>query len=157
LAAFTEKTVVSVTNDYGFAENYRTWRSDNAAVGTKTLGFSTSLFNNRRYIGPHSSGTTLTSAQILTLDDASTGTSNVSGTWAGTFTAVANGTGEYVYYTYPGTITGNPVFYIDGFETSFNNASTVSHTNDSGYAEAYQQWRSGQPGLGTTTVEVRAT
>lgn len=34
---FTDKGTVSHTNDSGFTETYRLWRSDNAALGSTTV------------------------------------------------------------------------------------------------------------------------
>ena len=148
----------ALTNDFSVAVGTTSqYVSENTAPGTATL-IGTSSFTNRRiFMGPEDNGTTLSSTEILALDDTASGTSAIQGTWLGTYTVIANGTANFIYHCYPASFTGNPVYYIGGFETSFLNAGTTLGTNAWGWAESYQQWRSGQGGLGTTTVEVRAT
>ena len=60
---------------------------------------------------------------------------------------------EYIYYFCPVAL-GNCTFKVGGFEGGFDLIATNDMTNDFGYTESYNVYRSAQAGLGETTVEV---
>jgi len=70
-----------------------------------------------------------------------------------TFT-VAPGSGQYIYYAAP-TSYGTPTFIVNSFEGGFDFIATVAVTNAHGVTENYDLWRSHNPNLGTTTVQVQ--
>lgn len=71
---------------------------------------------------------------------------------AKTFTVNA-AAGEYIWYACPVRY-GTPAFNVGGFDGGFSKVKTFDFTNASNYTEAYQVWRSDNPGLGNTTVKV---
>jgi len=71
-----------------------------------------------------------------------------------TFTVTA-GAGEHIYYAYPAAY-GAATFFVEGFEGGFDLVSdSISVTNPFGVAQNYRLYKSTNPNLGTTTVEVR--
>lgn len=62
--------------------------------------------------------------------------------------------GEYIIYAIPARL-GSVVFYVGGFEGGFEDPVEQSLMNSSGYQETYRVYRSTQPNLGNTTVEVK--
>lgn len=107
---------------------------------------STTLnFYNGIYYGA-ASGTTYDSAFVLTL------TKVLSGSKARTFTANA-GEGQYIYYCLPSRL-GTPSFNVGGFDGGFSKVTSISFTNNSGYTENYDIWKSDNANLGSTTVKV---
>jgi len=105
-------------------------------------------FHNRRHWGVTTKTDTYTSADIggFTSDELSNARTK-------TFTTVPS-SGEYIVYAYPDRL-GAGTFYVGGFEGGFEAAETVSRTNDSGFVEDYCVYRSSNPNLGSTEVEVR--
>ena len=71
---------------------------------------------------------------------------------AKTFTVNA-GANQYIWFACPYSF-GTPKFKVGGFDGGFRLMSTFTHTNASGYESNYQVWRSDNPSLGSTTVEV---
>lgn len=69
---------------------------------------------------------------------------------AKTFTVNAEA-GKHIYYIIPSRY-GIPVFKVGGFEGGFGKLGTVNFTNASSYAEKYDVYKSGNAGLGNTTV-----
>lgn len=69
-----------------------------------------------------------------------------------TFT-VSPGVGEYIYFAAPSSY-GTPTFIIGGFEGGFDLVGTVSVTNGYGVTQNYDLWKSHNPNLGSTTVQV---
>lgn len=76
----------------------------------------------------------------------------LSGNKLKSFTATA-GEGEYLWYCQPKTY-GTCTFAVGGFEGGFSLVNTVSLTNDSGFSETYDIYRSDYPSLGQTTVNI---
>jgi hypothetical protein len=70
-----------------------------------------------------------------------------------TFT-VAPGAGQFIYYAAP-TSYGSPTFFVGSFEGGFDFIGTIAVTNVHGVTENYDLWRSHNPNLGSTTVEVQ--
>lgn len=69
-----------------------------------------------------------------------------------TFTANA-AAGEYIFYVCPVEL-GSCTFKVGGFEGGFNLEQTMELTNNFGYTESFNIYKSAQAGLGETTVEV---
>lgn len=69
-----------------------------------------------------------------------------------TFT-VSPGVGQHIYYAAPSAY-GTPTFFVEGFEGGFDFVGTVSVTNGYGVAQNYGLWKSTNPNLGSTTVQV---
>lgn len=67
-----------------------------------------------------------------------------------TVTAAA---GEYIYYCLPSRL-GIPVFTVSGFIGGFSKVATTNFTNNSGYTESYDVYKSDNIGLGSTTITV---
>ena len=81
------------------------------------------------------------------------GSSELSGSRARTKTVTA-GAGQYIWFAYPARL-GAATFKVGGFEGGFTLVDgSFSHTNASGYTEAYRVYRSDNAGLGATTVVV---
>ena len=64
------------------------------------------------------------------------------------------GTGEYIIYAIPARL-GDVTFFVSGFEGGFEDPEEQTLTNQSGYQETYKVYRSTNPNLGDTTVEIR--
>lgn len=62
--------------------------------------------------------------------------------------------GNYIFYVIPASF-GTPVFYVGGFEGGFDLYKTFDFTNASGYTSSYNVYKSGNPNLGKTTVNVK--
>lgn len=70
-----------------------------------------------------------------------------------TFTVNAKA-GEFIYFAIPISY-GNAVFNIGGFDTEFEVVKEFAYTNILGYTNQYRIYKSGQSGLGDTTVIVK--
>jgi hypothetical protein len=104
-----------------------------AATISQVSGTITS--RNKRYWGV-SSNSSLTSNEIITLDS-----SEFSNTYTKTLFYVSP-TAEYIYYCYPSSIPGTPVFTVGGLTfTGIHNIGPVSVTNSYGHTENYNVWR----------------
>jgi hypothetical protein len=102
---------------------------------------------NQVYHGPSPAGAH-DDAFILAL-----ASSQLNKTRALTYTDTA-GASDFLYHALPSRL-GVPTFIIGGFESIYTLvANGVMVTNGSGFTEAYDLWRSTNPGLGSTTVEV---
>lgn len=71
----------------------------------------------------------------------------------GTITANAEA-GNYIYYAQPASF-ADPTFNIGGFDTEFELLHTFTFTNASGHEESYKVFKSGQAGLGSTSMVVK--
>ena len=69
-----------------------------------------------------------------------------------TFT-VNCGEGQFIFYCVPSRF-GSCSFKVGGFEGGFNKIDTVQYTNNSGYTESYDIYKSSNSNLGNTTVVV---
>ena len=119
--------------------------ADEPAQASKSATLS---FLNRVYWGAKAAPAQIDSAFILGL-----GNSELSGSRARTKTVTA-GAGQYIWFAYPARL-GAATFKVGGFDGGFTLVSdSFSHTNASGYAEAYRVYRSDNAGLGATTVVV---
>ena len=70
----------------------------------------------------------------------------------GNFT-VNCGENEFIYFCIP-TRFGTPRFSVGGFEGGFFKVDTIEFTNNFGYSENYDIYRSDNSSLGNTTVNV---
>ncbi len=140
--ALTAKALTGLT----VTEN-RTWKltatDERGAVATKTATLS---FLNGVYYGAGAAPAALDSAFILGL------TKTLTSTRKRTVTVDA-GQGEYIWYALPVRL-GACTFKVGGFEGGFGLIAEQDFTNAMGYTEPYYIYRSGQAGLGSTTVEV---
>lgn len=118
--------------------------SHSAKQVTKT---ATLTFMSKIYYGAASAPGTINSAFLLGLSNSELATSR-----AKTFTVNA-GSGKYIWYAVP-TSFGACSFNVGGFDGGFEPATTISHTNASGYTENYYVYRSTNANLGNTTVKV---
>jgi len=151
VAEFIEKqTALSHANDYGFVENFRTWRATTPAVGAVTAVVSTTEPANRFYMGPAANGTdTIANAEILALDDTADGESGLYSTQARTWTAIKIEAGEYLWYCHPDRVADLATIKdgTTGFAIAGSYRDNVTHTNQYGYQETYRCWRSDNPGI----------
>jgi hypothetical protein len=151
IAGFTEKqTTLSHTNDSGFVEDFRTWRSDNANFGdNKDVDVATSAGNNRFYMGPSTDTDPISNANILALDDTADGESGLYSSQARTWTAIKIEAGEYLWYCHPDRVADLSTIKdgTTGFAIAGSYRTNVSHTNQYGYVEDYRCWRSDNTGI----------
>ena len=71
---------------------------------------------------------------------------------AKTFT-VDCGNNQHIFYCIPSRL-GTPVFTVGGFSGGFYKVNTIQFSNDFGYVESYDIWKSTNNNLGNTTVVV---
>jgi hypothetical protein len=140
---------LSHTNDSGFVETFRLYRSTNTNFGaSKSVVTASSRRNNRIYMGP-STDTAISNANILALDDTVDGESIVSNTVARTYTAIKIEAGEYLWFCHPDAIADLATIKdgTTGFAIAGSYRTNVSHTNQYGYTETYRCWRSDNTGI----------
>lgn len=65
------------------------------------------------------------------------------------------GVGQYIVYAYPVRLGSNVEFWVENFEGGFEEPVELNLTNESGYIEKYYVYRSTNPNLGNTTVEIK--
>lgn len=145
---FQSPETVSVTNAAGFTENYKVYRSTNAALGNSTLVASTAS----NLIDPIYYGLSTKTGTFLEADVEGLATSVISNTKGRTISVTA-GANDYIVYALPVRL-GTVVFTVGGFEGGFEAPETVSITNVNGYTENYYVYRSANKNLGATTVVV---
>lgn len=125
--------------------------NDGKTSASKSLSIS---FQNYIYYGTSTEtadATVKASDFVLGLSNKKFGTSKNS---IGTITVNA-GAGEYIYVAIPAAWATSLTFKIGGFDTVFNAIGTFTHTNASGHESEYAVFRSGQAGLGSTTMVVQ--
>jgi hypothetical protein len=103
---------------------------------------------NRRYVGPDNNGGQLLTAEILALDSGPSGQSGLSNSKFGTFFNIDTVAGEYIYYCYRSALGAVSHFSIENEAAKFNSEGTMTHVNDLGYSETFQQYRSENTNLG---------
>ena len=128
----TTKTINSTTQ---FTLNV----NDGHSTDSKTVGV---LAANRIYYGVDTDLSNVTSLQSV-----------VSNNKNRVFTVTA-GAGQYIIYAYPKRL-GLSEFWVEQFEGGFDPPVEMSLTNTHGYTEAYYVYKSEQPNLGETEVEVK--
>ena len=150
------------TNDFGYAEDYKTYTSisQGSALGSNTLITSSSRPLNRIYIGPSTNGTaTITTAQILSLDDTADGTSRLSSIQAFNYTPIIISGSNYLWFCHPSAISDLITIKDNstGFAIGGAYQNNITHTNEYGFSETYRCWRSTNPGIFPTTSQVNIT
>lgn len=115
---------------------------------TATASASISFYNGV-YYGVAAEPASVDSAFILGLATKKLQSSRVT-----SFTVTA-GTGQYIWYALP-TSMGACSFKVGGFDGGFQPAVTVNYENSLGHKENYYVYRSDNPSLGNTTVNVAA-
>jgi hypothetical protein len=137
-AAFTQKdTNLSVTSTYGKVQNYNTFRSDLAQLGTVSVVVQSTAPPTRRYIGRAEQGTQLSEAQIEALAQTDLST-NVNDTWTGVTGFTTN---SRMWLCFPGALSTPSHFGLapnDGnYEEAAFTAQTVQTvTNQYGYVDS---------------------
>lgn len=117
---------------------------DQTKTATATVGIT---FMNNIYYGVSSDETPSAADTIPDLTAKLTNSRLQSGL------TVTAGEGQYVYYCVPARL-GECTFKVGGFAGGFEDAVTLSITNDAEYSEDYYVYRSTNPNLGTITIEV---
>ena len=93
------------------------------------------VFRNKRWWGVNSK-TSLSSTDIISLANSEFATDYLQ-----TKSFDATG-GKYIYFAFPSSFTGTPVFTIGGFTAPFDELASVSHTNQSGFTSNYRVFKS---------------
>lgn len=108
---------------------------DNSANNTASF-----YFRNGYYWGSQADVTTVTDANILALDGASSGSGKELATSRIKEFNGINGAGEYLVFAFPSSW-GTPVFVINGLtSTAWTKIRSDSFENINGYSETYQVW-----------------
>lgn len=139
VVSFRNKTYNNVTSNTSYTLK---GTSITGSTASKTLSVN---FYNGIYWGA-SSSSTYNDDFILKL------TKTISNSKARTITVNA-GTGEYIYYCLPARL-GTPTFKVGGFEGGFELVKTLSFTNSYKYIEKYNIYKSDNPNLGNTTINI---
>lgn len=113
--------------------------TDGHSTDSKTVGATTST---RIYYGADVDLSHVTSLQSIVSENKNR-----------TFTVTA-GAGEYIIYAYPKRL-GLSEFWVEQFEGGFDEPVEQTITSGSGHSEVYYVYKSEQPNLGETTVEVK--
>lgn len=129
--------------------NNKTWKlkaiDERDASAEKSLSIT---FHNGVYYGVAGEPTSYDSSFILGFK----ANKNLRGSKLPSFTVNA-GSGQYIYYCLPKRL-GTCAFTVGGFSGGFSLVTTISFTNESGYAEDYYIYKSDEANLGSTTVTV---
>lgn len=150
LSPFTSHTGPAINAGQAIGESV-TFRLTATVDGVQKTRDVTLTYYNERLWGVSTNAAIDTDAEIDTFHTSQN--KEISNTRVKTFTVTA-GVGEYIYYIIPNRF-GTPTFKVGGFEGGFSKVgSLVAYSNDRGYTENYDCWRSDQANLGTTTVEV---
>lgn len=160
VAGFSDMGTLSHTNDSGFVETFRAYRSDYTNFGaSKSVVTASSLRNNRIYCGPSTDADPISNANILALDDTADGESIVSSTLARTYTAIKIETAEYLWFCHPDRIPDLATIKdgTTGFAIAGSYRTDVVHTNGKGYTENYRCWRSDNTAIYPTGEDVVVT
>ena len=129
------KQYTGITNAQSFALNV----TDGNSSASKTVNVS---FANQIYYGAAPDISSVTSlSKVLSNNKERTITVNAEA-------------GKYIIYAIPARL-GDVTFYVGGFEGGFEEPVEQLLTNESGYQETYKVYRSTNPSLGETTVEIK--
>ena len=130
-------------------DNNKTWKliatDERGATSNKTTSIT---FHNGVYYGVSTEPSSYNSSFILGFKDKK----SLRGSKLPSFTVNA-GTEQYIYYCLPKRL-GTCAFSVGGFSGGFSLVTTISFTNESGYAEDYYIYKSDTANLGSTTVNV---
>ena len=142
---FSDTGIITLTGN-SYSSN-KTWvlsvTDDKGKTATKN---ATLQFLNRIYYGVAEIPSTIDNNFLFGL------TNMLSNTKARKIT-VNPSSGYYIWYACPSRL-GSCNFKVGGFDGGFELYSTFSHTNSNGYQENYYIYKSDNPSLGNTTVEV---
>ena len=164
-AAFQAIENITVTNIYGYKEDYDVYRSTATNIGGGK-GYLVTLDSAATTAYQYYGASTSDSAAAWTLADfealtrttgggKSTSTSIIS--TPGIQFTVTTGFNEHMWFCYPKRLGSTIVFYVGGFAGGFEPKETVSLTNANGWTEDYYCWRSTQAELGSKSVETKTT
>jgi hypothetical protein len=160
IAGFSDMSTLSHTNDFGFVETFRAYRTTNTNFGSsKTVTTSSSRPTNRIYMGPSTNATsTILTAEILALDDTANGTSRLSATVPASYAVTITGS-NYLWFCHASAITDLATIKDNstGFAVSGSYRNNITHTNDMGFAETFRCWRSDNPAIFPTGGTVVVT
>lgn len=67
---------------------------------------------------------------------------------------VGSGSEQYIIYAFPARL-GSAAFYVEGFEGGFDEPVLQTIENSEGYSETYKVYKSTNPNLGTTTIDIK--
>lgn len=67
---------------------------------------------------------------------------------------VGAGSGQYIIYAFPARL-GSAAFYVESFEGGFDEPVLQTIENSEGYSETYKVYKSTNPNLGTTTIDIK--
>jgi len=154
IMGFTDMGTLSHTNDSGFSETFRLYRSTNVNFGaSKTFVASASRLTNRVYYGPENATDPILTAEILALSG-----SVLSATVAGSYVVTITGS-DYFWFCHPDAITDIATIKDNstGFAVAGSYRTDVNHTNAMGYTETYRCWRSDNVGIFPTGGTVVVT
>jgi len=112
---------------------------------TKTI---TLTYYNRRYCGPNSQSTLLSTAQVNALDDTAAGTSSLANSALTTYSNIDTTTGEYVWVAHRSAFTQPTYMAIASEIAAMTDMGTLSHTNDLSAVETYRLFRSDNTNFG---------
>jgi hypothetical protein len=154
--SFETKETVSVTNGNGFTENYDVYGSTLSNLGNSTLYTYTSRQElNKIYYGVTSktSGYTETDIESLSQSEITDDSTQV-------WNEVSPGVGEYLLFCFPkrwGEKGTDYTFYDNstGFQAAFEDAETVSVTNQNSWTEDFYVYRSENSNLGNIVIETK--
>jgi hypothetical protein len=122
---------------------------------TLTTPTATVTYINRRYMGPSTQTTTLTTAQILGLDADAHGQSGLSTIATGTFSSLNIEAGEYLWYAFRSALRATLYLTIASEIAGFTEKQQdVDHTNDSSFVEHFDTWRATTAAVGSVTAVV---
>lgn len=114
--------------------------------GKNTISKSTSIsFRSGRYWG-------VSSLEEYDSNFIKTLSKELNESRAKTFT-VDCGNNQHIFYCIPSRL-GTPVFTVGGFSGGFYKVNTIQFSNNFGYVESYDIWKSTNNNLGNTTVVV---
>ena len=134
--------VIGTTKQYANVSattNYTLYVSDGSTTANKTITVNAA---NQIYYGVAADLSDVTALTKVLSDEVER-----------TITVNA-GAGQYIIYAYPARL-GNVEFWVENFEGGFEPAVELNVTNASGYTELYKIYRSTNPNLGSTTVEIK--
>jgi len=121
---------------------------------TKTTPTASITYINRKYWGPSTETTTLTTAQILGLDADAHGGSMLSTIVPITFYPTIEA-GEYFWFAYRSALRATLYLTIQSEIAGFTEKQQdVDHTNDSGFEEHFDTWRATTAAVGAVTAVV---
>lgn len=115
--------------------------------GNEVTATTSIKFYNGVYYGVNTEAELYDNAFILALNKKLQATRNTS-------FSVEAGEGQYIYFCAPAAY-GDPTFTVGGFDGGFSKVATLNFTNSSNHSEEYYIYKSDNPNLGNTTIQVK--